>query len=101
MLARLATRFEQAVTCVREGAAVLPGQGLAKGRVGGDVAQTGRFVVRAEGVKTSDRETGAANREVAAKGPIPGKRHQVVVHDADPRSTGSITERVPRRAPAR
>jgi len=39
-LARLTTLFAQAVHCGRENAAVLPRHGLAKGRIGRDLAQT-------------------------------------------------------------
>jgi hypothetical protein len=85
--ARLDRVFEQPVGGGRERAAVLPRQRLAKGRVGGDLTQPARLVLRPEGVKTVDGKAGAADREVAAQSPIPGKRDQVVVHGADPRSS--------------
>jgi hypothetical protein len=81
--ARLAAFFEEAVDH-RERPAVLPSQRFAKGQVGGNLAQVGRFAVRAEGVESGDREAGAADREVAAKCPIPGERNEVVLHGRRP-----------------
>ena len=86
-LTRLDPGFEQAVGGGGERAAVLPGQRLAKGWVGGDLTQPARLVLRPEDLETGYGKAGAADREVTAKGPIPGKRDQVVVHDADPSSS--------------
>ena len=90
--ARLDPVLQQAVGSGRERATVLPGQRLAKGRIAGDLTQPFRLVLRPEGVKTGDGKAGAADCEVAAQSPISGKRDQVVVHGAEPRSTASKTE---------
>lgn len=87
--ARLDPLFEQAVGGGRERAAVLPSQRLAKGRIGGDLTQPARLVLRPEGVKTGDGKAGAADCEVATQSPIPGKRDQVLVHGCRPYGTAA------------
>jgi hypothetical protein len=70
-----------------KGFAALPGDGLAEGRVAGNLPEPHRLVRRSEDLESGDRKARAAHCEVPPNGPVIPQGNEVILHAGEPSVT--------------